>query len=219
MVSVEQNLVPSSMRVSVAPEQQAKLDNIQEKLLKKKKEYRIKRSIAKTFLFDDAWQRKSFLCDGVPDAHIENFYKNETFDNQKRFGSNIFRAFDDLNVTHVLAVAPTQSGKTGSMLALMREFTKKGAEHRVDCDHVFIFTGHSSTEWTLQTKQRFPESMRARIFHRNQARLFIKTVKHLDNVLIIFDESHIANKYGQTLYSVDNSLVFVIIMRLYTKNI
>ena len=50
-------------------------------------------------------------------------------------------------------------------------------------------------------------------------KVFIKMVHDLDNVLIIFDESHIANKYGQTLYSLYNILGFFNIKRLYSKNI
>lgn len=219
MLSVEQNLNHSSISASISAEQQAKLDNIQNKLLKKKKEQRIKRAISKTFVFDETWQRKSFSVHGRVDPHLEQLYLKDTFDNQRDFGRNICHAFDDLNVTHVLAIAPTQSGKTGSMLAIIREFTKNDAKQPVDYDHVFIFTGHSSTEWTQQTKQRFPDSLNVRIFHRNQLRVFIKMVQNLDNVLIIFDESHIANKYGQTLYSLYNALGFFNIKRLYSKNI
>ena len=219
MISNQHNLLPSLLKAANASVQQAQFDNIQNKLLQKKKKIRIKRAISKTFVFDDTWTRKSFSVHGKPDHHIERRYMNDTFDNQRSFGRNICHAFDDLNVTHVLAVAPTQSGKTGSMLAIIREFTKKDAKHRVDYKHVFIFTGHSSTDWTKQTKQRFPESMSSRIFHRNQAMVFMKMVKDLDNVLIIFDESHIANKYGQTLFSLYNALGFFNIKRLYSKNI
>ena len=219
MISVEHNLNPSFVRRPISSEEQAKLDNIQNKLLKKHKEVRIKRAISKHFVFDDAWFRKSFIVIGRPDQDIEQLYQNDTFENQRQFGRNICLAFHDLNVTHVLAVAPTQSGKTGSMLAIIREFNKNDAKYRVDYDNVFIFTGHSSIEWTQQTKQRFPDSMHKRIFHRNQLGLFIKLVKDLDNVLIIFDESHVANKYGQTLYSLYNKLGFFNIKRLYSKNI
>jgi len=219
MISVEHNLNPSFVRRAISSEEQAKLDNIQNKLLKKQKEVRIKRAISKHFVFDDAWIRKSFHVSGQADQRIEQLYQNDTFENQRQFGRNICRAFHDLNVTHVLAVAPTQSGKTGSMLAIIREFNKNDAKYRVDYDNVFIFTGHSSIEWTQQTKQRFPDSMHKRIFHRNQLGLFIKLVKDLDNVLIIFDESHVANKYGQTLYSLYNKLGFFNIKRLYSKNI
>lgn len=44
-------------------------------------------------------------------------------------------------------------------------------------------------------------------------------VEGLDNILILFDESHIANKYGQTLYTLYKKLGFFNIKRLYSKNI
>lgn len=192
---------------------------LEEKLIKKKKEMRIKRSVSKIFVFDDSWQRRKFDCKQLPDLRIEEFYQKDTFVNQRQFGTQIHQAFDDMNVTHVLAVAPTQSGKTGTMLALIREFNKSDSTQRVDYDHIFIFTSHSSIEWTEQTKKRFPMSMRHRIYHRNQLKQFIDDVTNLDNILIIFDESHIANMYGQTLFSLYNKLGFFNIKRLYSKNI
>lgn len=186
---------------------------------KKNKEMRVKRAISKIFIFDDTWKRRSFGCSQPPDLDIERFYQKDTFVNQRQFGAQICQAFDDLNVTHVLAVAPTQSGKTGSMLALTREFNKHDAKQRVDANRVFIFTGHSSVEWTTQTKKRFPASMQHNIFHRNQLKTFVNIVRNLSNILIVFDESHIANRYGQTLYSLYNQLGFFNIKRLYSKNI
>lgn len=212
-------ILPSKLNGQLASTEVDLVEKLQRNLLKKKKEARIKRAISKTFVFEDTWQRTQFNCQQSPDPHIEHFYQRDTFPNQRQFGLQIYQAFDDLNVTHVLAVAATQSGKTGSMLAIIREFNKQTANHRVDANRVFIFTGHSSTEWTTQTKQRFPPNMAQHIFHRNQLKSFIDIVKNLDNILIIFDESHIANKYGQTLYSLYNQLGFFNIKRLYSKNI
>lgn len=221
MTTDELNLLPSRVNsLDLTTDEQDKLQKIKDKLLKKKKQIRIKRAISKTFVFDDTWQRQPFRCETNPDTLIEEFYKKYTFENQKQFGSDIFNAFGDLNTTHVLAVAPTQSGKTGSMLAIARMFNQSDAKSlRVDARNIFIFTGHSSKEWTEQTKQRFPESMSCNIFHRNNFKRFVKLVTDLDNILIIFDESHIANRYGQTVYSLYNRLGFFNIKRLYRKNI
>jgi hypothetical protein len=219
VLAIESNIFPSKVndRSSLAASDQVKIDKLEKKLLKKKKEIRIKRAISKTFVFNEAWKRQHFACKSAPDTRFEQFYQRDTYANQKQFGAQICQAFDDLNLTHVLAVAPTQSGKTGSMLAIIREFNKHNATHRVDINHIFIFTGHSSTEWTVQTKKRFPTSLS--IFHRNQVNTFIDIVKDLDNILVIFDESHIANKCGQTLYSIYNKLGLFNIKRLYSKNI
>ena len=212
-------LLPSKINAQLTPGQQEKLSKIQNKLLKQKKEIRDKRNISKIFVFDDTWQRTSFPCNEAPDTALEQYFQNHTFDNQRQFGAEIYSAFHDLNTTHVIAIAPTQSGKTGSMLAIAREFNRQNAHNRVDVNNIFIFTGHSSTEWTIQTKKRFPKSMEQRILHRNNAKRFINMAANLDNILIIFDESHIANKYGQTLYSIYKQLGFFNIKRLYSKNI
>ena len=197
-----------------------KMEKIAQGIQNKKKELRIKQAISKTFIFDPLWKRLHFDCHNPQaDSEIISFYNNNTFENQRQFATEIYNSFLNLNVTHVLAIAPTQSGKTGSMLALIKEFNDSSASLRVDIENVFIFTGHSSKEWTTQTKARFPEHMREQIFHRNQMKTFMNLVKNLDNILIIFDESHIANKYGQTLYSLYNSLGFFNIKRLYSKNI
>lgn len=194
--------------------------DISDAIKNKQKELRVKRAISKTFVFDTSLMRQHFDCiTPHSDSDILSFYNKNTFHNQRQFGSQIYNMFLDMNLTHVLAIAPTQSGKTGSMLALIKEFNDAKATQRVDIDNVFIFTGHSSKEWTEQTKQRFPQHMHERIFHRNQLKTFVNMVKDLNNILIIFDESHIANKYGQTLYSLYNTLGFFNIKRLYSKNV
>jgi hypothetical protein len=113
------------------------------------------------------------------------------FPNQIRFGKDIANAFGDPKIRSILALAMTQSGKTGSMLSVI--------EH-VPHDHMFLITGLSSVEWMDQTKSRFPEKYRPFIFHRNQLSTFVKKVKPLSNVLIIIDENQIAFKKDQTIH-------------------
>ena len=105
------------------------------------------------------------------------------FPNQVQFGKDIAKSFKNPNIYSILAVALTQSGKTGSMLSLIQQ---------VPHDHVFLITGLSSVEWMEQTRSRFPKELRNCIFHRNQLPTFVKKVKNLKNVLIIIDENQIA---------------------------
>jgi hypothetical protein len=113
------------------------------------------------------------------------------FPNQIRFGRDIAYAFRLPKIRSILAVALTQSGKTGSMLSVI--------EH-VPHTHVFLITGLSSVEWMDQTKSRFPEKYRDNIFHRNQLPTFVKKVKNLSDVLIIIDENQVAFKKDQTIH-------------------
>tara|TARA_Y100000389_G_scaffold204838_1_gene260054 strand:+ start:921 stop:2195 length:1275 start_codon:yes stop_codon:yes gene_type:complete len=195
-----------------------RLDKIRKKLIKQQHDIALREKVALNFNFDKSWRRTKYVCYAVPDKQLNDFYLEHTFDNQKAFGNDIADTFRERNVTHVLAIAPTQSGKTGSMISIARNFNNSNSM-RVDHNNIFVFTGHSSKEWTEQTKERFPPSMRHNIFHRNNLKSFIERVKDLTNILIIFDESHIANKFGQTLYSLYFQLGFFNISSLYKRNI
>tara|TARA_Y100000389_G_C17431860_1_gene503137 strand:+ start:583 stop:1893 length:1311 start_codon:yes stop_codon:yes gene_type:complete len=202
----------------LAPTQKS-INKIKDKI----KEKKLKLELESQFVFEDEWRRTHFSCQETQNADLYNMYLNDTFDNQKQFGRDIVRAFDDLQVVNVLAVAPTQSGKTGSMLATIYEFTRTDFitvnDMRVSLQNVFIFTTHSSREWLLQTQKRFPYIMKDQIFHRNQHKQFIKRVQNIQNALIIVDECHIASKVGQTLFNTYKSLGFYDIHSLYKNNI
>jgi len=124
------------------------------------------------------------------------------FPNQIVFGKQIADAFQMPGIYSILAVALTQSGKTGSMLSAIQQ---------VPHDHVFIITGLSSVDWMEQTRSRFPKKYRDSIFHRNQLHRFVQKVKHLSNVLIIIDENQIAFKQRQTIH---NSFIAAQLMNL-----
>jgi hypothetical protein len=122
------------------------------------------------------------------------------FPNQVSFGKRIALRFLDRSVHSILAVAPTQSGKTGSMISTILHFMNEPSL-ALPPSHIFVITGHSSTEWTQQTKERFPFEFRDNIFHRNQLAEFISKVRNLNNVLIFVDESHVAARKHQSIHS------------------
>jgi len=115
------------------------------------------------------------------------------FPNQIRFGKQISKAFKEKGVHSILAVALTQSGKTGSMLSTIQHVPHK---------HAFIITGLSSVDWLEQTRSRFPPQYHDFIFHRNQLQRFAHKVQSLRDVLIIIDENQIAFKDKQTIHNV-----------------
>jgi hypothetical protein len=147
------------------------------------------------------------------------FYKKYTFKNQKEFGMKIAKNYaSNLKLINTLAIAPTQSGKTGSMLALMYHFMEF-PYLALPKENIFVITAHSSKEWLEQTKSRFPLFMHNQIYHRNTLKYFIEKVKNLKNVLIIVDECHIAGKYGQSLHNVYDKLDLFNLNNVYEKNI
>ncbi len=115
------------------------------------------------------------------------------FPNQIRFGKQIAKAFEEKGVHSILAVALTQSGKTGSMLSTIQHVPHKRA---------FIITGLSSVDWLEQTRSRFPPQYHDSIFHRNQLHHFATKVKDLRDVLIIIDENQFAFKDKQTIHQI-----------------
>jgi len=164
----------------------------------------------------DSFQFSSILKDGTiyyPNK-FRKFYPFPTihfastvFQNQLDFGNSIYSSFLDRDVHTVLAVAPTQSGKTGSMLATIQHFLADPLLS-LPIHHIFVITGHSSTEWTEQTKLRFPKEFRNNIFHRNQLSLFSQKVSTLSNVLVFIDESHIAARKHQSVHSALSGIDF-----------
>jgi hypothetical protein len=142
----------------------------------------------------------------------------KVFPNQNQFGQQIANKFLNLSILSILAIAPTQSGKTGSMLALIHHMLSLPSLC-MPLDHVFIITGHSSTEWLEQTKERFPSSMHKRIYHRNNLDQFALDIQDIHSALIIIDENQIATAEGQSVHLSFQIADIIDIDSLYKKDI
>ena len=142
---------------------------------------------------------EKIICDIAEheDNNLQHFYQ-QTFHNQKKFGIDCCNHL--LNGKKaVWAIAPTQSGKTGSMISLAFHASK----HNFKTQHIFVFTPHSSKEWVLQTRDRFPANFKDRILHRNKLDSLIQAVLDIPkthNIIIIIDETHLAAKINQSLH-------------------
>ena len=135
-----------------------------------------------------------------PHPQLKSLYLNQTYDNQKQFAQQITHNYLSNNqLIHTLAIAPTQSGKTGSMLATIYHFIND-TRLNLPMQNIFIFTAHSSKEWLTQTKQRFPEALHNNIMHRNNYQKLIPLLKNKSNILIIIDELQIAVSPNKTIH-------------------
>lgn len=106
----------------------------------------------------------------------------------------------DPAVVFQLVKAMTQTGKTGCMLAVIRScFTLCGCDIKVNPDNIFIITGISSTDWTEQTKDRFPKVLKDNIYHRGQLKKLAKILDGRRDVVILMDEVHVAAQEGMTI--------------------
>lgn len=124
------------------------------------------------------------------------------YENQKAIARKVFTAIMDVGskALYALVVALTQSGKTGSMIEVVRTAIY---DYRIPVHNIFIITGLSSKEWKDQTINRFPDCMKDNIFHRNDVEGKLElTLRGKRDVLIIIDEMHMAAKDTQTISKV-----------------
>ncbi len=136
---------------------------------------------------------------------FEELEETETiFTNQLLAAKAIYNTF--LNRKNVITIGcgKTQSGKTGTMLAVIREFAFCTMEP-VPISNIFIISGLSSKEWRSQTQSRVPECLRERVYARGDLKKKMN-LENKQNVLIVMDETQIAAKQGQSIDSIFNDL-------------
>tara|TARA_B100000131_G_scaffold316105_1_gene355619 strand:+ start:206 stop:1939 length:1734 start_codon:yes stop_codon:yes gene_type:complete len=133
------------------------------------------------------------------DEHIDGPWI-EIFDNQEDCADEVSLIFRNRKIVNVMVTAQTQSGKTGTMTAFIRNYLKD-PRNILPTNNIYIITALSSVEWIEQTKSRIPDTLHKRVFHRdNLTNKFAEDIKGKKNVLVIIDEIQIAAKENQTLY-------------------
>lgn len=127
--------------------------------------------------------------------------KMNIFENQEMNASQAVTAFKNRKIINVMIIGKPQSGKTGNMLAIIKQYLED-TSNLIPIENIYIITGLSSCEWKEQTKERMPESMQSRVFHRCELpKTFVNEIKDRKNILIIMDEIQVAAKKGQTIYN------------------
>ena len=123
---------------------------------------------------------------------------NTLWDNQDFCGEKVNNAFSNKSIINVLVYGKTQTGKTGSMTALIQHYV---LSNLIPIDNIYIITGLSDKAWKIDTKNRMPDSLNSRVYHRaNLPKKFVNEIKSKKNLLIIMDEIHIACEHDQTIY-------------------
>ena len=122
------------------------------------------------------------------------------YDNQEECSLAIVSNLHNKKIINIMVVALTQSGKTGTMSGLIKNYLND-TTNLIPIENIYIITGLSSRDWVEQTKHRMPKSIQERVFHRdNLTSAFVNDIKEKKNALIIIDEIQIAAKENQTLY-------------------
>jgi hypothetical protein len=145
--------------------------------------------------------------------------KSVIFENQEIIASRVVTAFKNRKIINIMVVSKTQSGKTGSMCATIKQYLED-TSNLIPIENIYIITGLSSCEWKEQTKERMPESIQTRVFHRCELpNTFVDEIKDKQNVLIIMDEIQVAAKKGQTIYKTFKNAGLLNKSKLYENDI
>lgn len=124
---------------------------------------------------------------------------NIIWQNQKECGEQICKEFKNNKIINVLVYGKTQTGKTGCMTSLIQHFI---LSNNIPIDNIYIITGLSDKAWKADTKNRMPDSISGRVYHRaNLNKTFLKDIRGKKNVLVIMDEIQIACEKDQTIYN------------------
>jgi len=125
-------------------------------------------------------------------------------DNQIETSNLIFKSFNNEKIICTMVIQPTQSGKTGCMVYIVKLFMLSNIN--INPDNVYIITGLSSCDWKNQTKNRFPNYFKNNIYHRNDLNNFVTKFKdNYKNALIIIDEIQCASTSKKTLHKIFTS--------------
>ena len=145
--------------------------------------------------------------------------KSVIFENQEIIASKVVTAFKNRKIINNMVVSKTQSGKTGSMCATIKQYLED-TSNLIPIEHIYIITGLSSCEWKEQTKERMPESIQTRVFHRCELpNTFVDEIKDKQNIFLIMDEIHFAAKKGQTIYKTFKNAGLLNKSKLYENDI
>ena len=124
---------------------------------------------------------------------------SKIYDNQEECATLIVSKLLNRKIINIMVYGLSQSGKTGAMIALIKNYLN-ATTTLIPIENICIITGLSSKEWIAQTKNRMPQSIEDRVYHRQDLTgKFINDIKNKKNVLVIMDEVQIAAKEGQTL--------------------
>ena len=145
--------------------------------------------------------------------------KSVIFENQEIIASRVVTSFKNRKIINIMVVSKTQSGKTGSMCATIKQYLEH-TSNLIPIENIYIITGLSSCEWKEQTKERMPESIQTRVFHRCELpNTFVDEIKDKQNILIIMDEIQVAAKKGQTIYKTFKNAGLLNKCKLYENDI
>ena len=161
--------------------------------------------------------RKQNILNEIKISRLE--LKSIIFENQEIIASTVVSIFKNRKIINIMVLSKTQSGKTGSMCATIKKYLED-SDNLIPIENIYIITGLSSCEWKEQTKERMPESIQSRVFHRSELpKTFVDEIKDKKNILIIMDEIQVAAKKDQTIFKTFKNAGLLNKSKLYENDI
>jgi hypothetical protein len=176
-----------------------------------------------TIHYDDKQQtyKQSLANDiSMEIEELEETKQCQIFENQSATAREICQAFANDITSLVLTIAPTQAGKTGTMLSVLKEYYTTDDYAAPHPDNVWLISGLSDCEWKRQTRDRMPATIHEKVIHRPDLKKdFLEKASIMTDALIIIDEAQVANKVGQTIYTIFNKAGLLDLSQLAERNI
>lgn len=155
---------------------------------------------------EDEKKYKKLLCCDIAEEiqELEDTKQSPIYSTQARAAKSICDEFETSHVSLVLAVAPTQAGKTGTMLGVLKEFYSESNQYSSPHpSNVWLITALSDTAWKTQTRSRMPPSICDHVIHLPDLKKeFAEQLSTMKDALIIIDEAQIGCKLGQTIHTI-----------------
>ena len=170
--------------------------------------------------YDSKEQRKIDQCKRRFLEDLENLEddgKLKIYENQENIAEQVVKKFKKRKIINIMVISQTQTGKTGSMCATIKQYLK--CSNSIPIENIYIITGLSDNAWLKQTKERIPQILRENVFHRNKLAEFVKRIEGKKNILIIIDEIHVAAKTNQTIHKTFESAGLLNKYALYENDI
>eukprot|EP01084_Bolivina_argentea_P273750 466390_1 len=125
--------------------------------------------------------------------------KSKIYPEQQQVANKLYTQMKDVKKVFFMIHAPPQSGKTSVINGTMKKFYENPTvETFVPPENWLIFTSLSDIAIRDQLKERVPTKCKDNVYHRGQLIKLAPTLKSKTNVIVFWDEFHIASKQGQT---------------------
>ena len=109
-----------------------------------------------------AYREETLQSIRVMEMSLDPNKKLRIYPNQIQTAKEVLDGFENKSIILQMVLGKYQTVKTGSMLAIIKEFLERNIV--IPVENIYIITDLSSRDWKDQTKSRFPLRIQQRVF-------------------------------------------------------